>query len=622
MVTLEIISTGEEIDVEGTLTYVKQVADLGDITKAVASHSWTLNFPKTPRTTRIFKGLGLVGSRSRTPYERIQVAVKDNGLYVVENVYLVITGTEETYKGYLQEGISEFFNAVSSDVVSDVIDLSSLGHLNTVENIIASFSGNENYEYIIADYNGQKLEDISGTTNLNPFALSPSIKLEYLWEKIFEYYGWTYSGEINLAGKYMTYPNGIGYSSDGNFTLFEGSKDDYNSSPHNQGVRVVLPFNTQFINTAFVSTNQLNTIFTINQTGNYLLRVKLSGKTRLIHPFTTIELPIFFEVWQGITPVTPMLNTQDNSEEIEVQIIASAGSNVSVRATIPNFPGSNPCELRVEESYFKIETLGVQVIDFSEALIKYKVKDFVKEVMIRGGLTAFADAETKHIEFKNVAQRVTADVIDWSDKYLERISESYVYDGYAQNNFLKHKYNDENDSYNDGNLKVDNKNQPIEKELFRSQTYSPLEQLTEYKSAGQSFWVNNFKMFDVELKEDAETGELLADYKGLKDRFYVLEKITRNTPIRILGEEVLSFPVAKLTGSVYKDIAGEKYSLITAILDDSKVHNIKLKLNQYDFLSADLSKTYYFEQESAKYILNKLTYKSGEPSIGEFVMIK
>jgi len=269
-----------------------------------------------------------------------------------------------------------------------------------------------------------------------------------------------------------------------------------------------------------------------------------------------------------------------------------------------------------------IYQVGVQDINFSSALIKYDVKDFFKELMVRGALTSFTDIDNKNIDFISLDNRIDAPVIDFSDKYIRRKKESYLYESYAQNNLLKHKYDIEGDDYDDGNLIVDNENLEVEKILYEGKSYAPLEELVTYNgSVFPSYQVNNFKMFDIEIKEDTATGDLLATYKPLKNRFYFMESQQRNDDIRILGVLQSGFPIAKINAVSYKSIVGLEYSQINQLIERTKVHEIELALASFDVATLDLKKVYYCSQENAYYLLNNLKYVSGEYSVGEFILI-
>src|SRR5690606_28654917 len=426
MVTVRIDSTGEELDIIGSITFVKQVSDIGDITKATSSYTWQLSFPKSPRNVAILRGLGIAGSTSTIPYDKIVCQILYNGQTVEPNGNLIITETKDKeYVGHVKAGIIDFLQDVSNDKISDVIDLSDLNHLNTVANIINSFTANLPYKYIIAYYNGQRLADEAGITNLNPFALVPSISVEYLWNLIFEHYGWTYSGNFDLSDTWMTYPNAIEYSTDGNITVLDA---DYPAQQKTQeNVSITNP-TVNTIDTDFIASSASN--FTILQTGNYRIVANADGYSRYNTNtvFTPINRDLYYRLVISGQESTPWI-LADGDNPIDIQITAQENTIVAIhiRGSESGSPVWNLYSLNLNSAEISIETLGVQEIDFSAALIKLKVKDFFKEIMIRNALTPFVDVENKAIRFRPLDERLTAPQLDWTKKYVTKgRSEKYV----------------------------------------------------------------------------------------------------------------------------------------------------------------------------------------------------
>lgn len=218
--------------------------------------------------------------------------------------------------------------------------------------------------------------------------------------------------------------------------------------------------------------------------------------------------------------------------------------------------------------------------------------------------------------------RLDAPAIDFSDKYIKRKKESYLYNTYAKNNLLKHKYDIEGDDYDDGNLIVNNANLESEKTLFQGNTFAPLDEFVTYNGVvNAEYEVTNFKMFEIDIKEDTATGDLIAAYKPLKNRFYFMESEQRADSIRILGVLQVGFPIAKINAVSYKSIVGLKYQKISQLIERTKVHEIELALAPFHIATLDLKKRYYFTQEHAYYLLNNVRYVSGNKSIGEFILI-
>lgn len=622
MVTVRVDSNGRELDIKGDVTFVKQVSDIGDITKATSSYTWQLSFPKTPENTKTFQSLGIAGSNSLTPYSKIVCQILYNGFTIEPNGNLVITSSEDgEYKGHVKAGIIDFLQDISNDKISDVIDLSDLNHLNTVANIIDSFTAGLPYKYIIAYYNGQKLPDESGITNLNPFALVPSISIQYLWDLIFEHYGWTYSGNFDLTETWMTYPNAVVYdSSDPNIIL----SADYPFQVYSSGLQAAIRNATNtVIDTDFIQTSTSNTYdYVIQQSGNYRLKCTCNAKSTYTFGFgDTTQRNSAFRIFVSSESGQPFIEA-DGSNEYSIDITATEGTTIRVQVLAPNISGLSFQFTEVFDADLTVETLGVQEIDFSSALIKLKVKDFFKEIMIRNSLTPFVDVENKAIRFRPLDERLTAPKINWSSKYIKKgRSEKYIYNNYAQKNIIQHKYNDANEDWANGVLLVDNENQPEEKNLYNSFTYAPEEILVEYNGTNYpSYFVQNFKMFDVEVEQDPDTEELIANYKQLKDRFYFIRSEQRVDDIYVLGELAEEFPLA-VYSEVFADIVFDKYSNMNQLIDNAKIINIDLALSLVDVVMLDFYKRYYFEQEKAYFLLNNLSWKSGNISSGEFVKI-
>ena len=612
MVTVR-LNTGEILDISGKVTYVKKVSDIGDITKANSSFSWQITFPKTPNNVKIFQGLGISGNSSRIPYQKITCQILDNGVIIEPNGNLIITeSTKKEYKGHVKAGIIDFLQDISNDKISDIIDLSALGHLNTSTNIINTFYNDLPYKYIVAYYNGQQISNINGITNLNPFALVPSINVKYLWDKIFDYYGWSYSGNFDISDIWMTYPNAIGYSDTEAATVLQVT---YNPDSYLVDNPNVKPSNltVSYINPDFFSrmTPPNSFAFLVEESGTYNIKASLTGSVLSSNPLSP-DLPILWNIHVGgqYNPVV-----YESGEDLEITILAPAMTNIYIQVL------TNPYSrfVLITEGWLSVETRGIQPIDFSEALIKLKVKDFFKEVLFRNALTPFINVDDKHITFRTLDERLSAPKLDWSKKYAGRQSEKYVYENYSQENLVKHKYNDENQDYADGVIVVDNENQPTEKTLYQSFSYAPEQTFEEIKTNMNTYNVQNFRMFDVEIKID-ENDNMIADYKQLKDRFYFIKARTVNEQIYVGTDLATKFPLAEYS-EVFANIIDTKFANIGRVINDAKILDIDLVLSKMDILNMLFHRLYYFEQEKGYFLLNQLTWESGEISTGEFVKI-
>lgn len=658
MVTVQVIATGEILDViDGKITYVKQVAALGDITTANASYSWVFEIPKSPRNTKILENLGIVGDTSMKPYRKVYCRIIDNGTAINHNGLLNIKSVNHNYDAFIQEGIIDFYNDVQIDKIGEVIDLSLLRHQNTVTNIIASWDL-ETYRYIMADYKVPPLPEFeAGVTNLNPFGLAPSVNVKWLWDKIMAHYGWTYETSVDMSNLWMSYPFNLGFSGD-NVQL--RGKFFSNIAYAIQYVPPRDPIFPQdflmwFDNTlnedqdgAFVVGVNAYTK-KIVETGVYRITFLSGGHATFEDQFgRDYTTKYWTEVYVNGLPTNQSQNTKADSwlqEETTWEGILQIGDLVTLHQEIQLWEGEidrprdifgfdggiEPIQYRNVKIWYAItnwasfSTLGVQTVDFREALIKYLVKDFFKEIMVRYHLTAFADSGLKHIKFMTFDERINAPVLDWTGKYIKRESETYVYEDYGQNNLFTHKYNNDGDNYNDGNLKVNNENLDVSKTLYESQAYARADEITKWsESTIRQYYVNVFPMFEVEVSRD-ENGVLTGNWKGLSNRYYFMtsEKTRRDIPIYILNQLVTTgFPIAGVQNTDWIDIIKNRYNRSSVMLSDTRVHKISLQLSRVQVAALELDKRYYFEQENNYYLLDSLTYNNGENTSGEFVRIK
>ena len=127
-------------------------------------------------------------------------------------------------------------------------------------------------------------------------------------------------------------------------------------------------------------------------------------------------------------------------------------------------------------------------------------------------------------------------------------------------------------------------------------------------------------MFEVEVSE--EDGQLIGTYKHLKDRFFFVRYQPSSRDIYIDNVLAQNVPFVSINGTIFRDIVTSKYPDFFRMAFDAKVHEIEVTPALSDVLHLDLRKIYYFGQEAAFYILNKLTYNTGSPSKGEFLKIE
>src|SRR5690606_19331721 len=276
--------------------------------------------------------------------------------------------------------------------------------------------------------------------------------------------------------------------------------------------------------------------------------------------------------------------------------------------------------VEIDNAFLNIHYLVQGEVSFTQALIKYKLSDFTKEVMTREALTPFVDSINNNIEFLTLDERLGYEFVDWSHMYVKRTSETYLYRDYAQENYLRHRYSEDNQDFNDGVLSIDNLNLETEKTIYDSKSFSPSQQLSTFVDSGVEYKVPRLQMYDAQVENDE--GVITIEYEFLKDRFFFVKHVETNRDIYIDTNLVQNYPMVSTVGATFRDIAVSKYRSFRLMSNDAKVHRIDLAISLVDIVTLDLRKVVYFEQEANFYILNRLTYKTGEYSRAEFLRIE
>jgi hypothetical protein len=88
-----------------------------------------------------------------------------------------------------------------------------------------------------------------------------------------------------------------------------------------------------------------------------------------------------------------------------------------------------------------------------------------------------------------------------------------IYGDYAQKNLMQYKYNDDNATYNDGSILINNQNIADSKVIIKSKLYSP--DLDLSNNIGWSSKI--YKLWNKEIKDTTTI-----NYKVLENRFYLM----------------------------------------------------------------------------------------------------
>lgn len=658
MVGVKLNGQSIDLDENANVRITLQVSDIADISTVNATYSSQFTAPITPNNIEQLDYLGLVGDGSRKPYELIGAEVDVDGVTVLTNGILNINKTTDSYSLNIQEGIVSFFKVLEGLEFGSGVDVSELNHVKNLDTVSDSFD-NPYYKYLIGDYGGQTnyRETPFDPFKVNIDYLVPSAKVSYLFDKLVETAGYTWSGffknKSDFTDAYITYPKPNSETVEENVLKLD--KPDTAGKFWQSGSRFRFlyqnasnPWIVENIDMSHASVLplplQLNKI-RINQSGNYSLNIDLSWMAtyklhRSLMSFEFVDTVVLFvkkngtEIMRVESGEPAMLNTPlQEGDEITFDIYSLTKQEVLLSNGYPpnwtavlfeSVTDSNFSSLKVELNLINFEDTS-----FADGFQDFKPTDLAKEIMIRFGAVPFVDNISRHIEFKSIDSLIDYEkegFQDWTQVVAERKSESYTIGKYGQRNFYRHKYNFEGDDYADGFFDIDNKNLDAQVNIWESKIYAQNQTLSNVRLLAGLLTVTPTPLWEVEVKDN--NGEPEISYKGLSNRFYWVKSKWDNRTVAIgsvyLGDVriVHGFPAIE-TGQTNYDYFIPKYNQGNmTLLNDVRVHEFTATLDIVKLVNIDFSKPIYIGQEASYYKLNRVIFEGDKPATIEAIKIK
>ena len=640
MVQIQYLGQFLDIKENEKVTYTIQVQDLADVSSVASSVTTSFKLPKTKNNYEALKSLSLPGDTSNLPYLKNVCKLYNFGTTLIDNGWLKINNSdEESFNVNIENGIIDFFKAIEGKTIGNDLDLSDTNHNKDLITVINSFERND-YTYIIADYNGLNTYLKGGVNYINVDYLVPSLNSKYIWDKIFNSIGYTYSGSVfnseSFTNLWITYPKAPPTKSDDEQLpdpVLRFSSNKTNNIVYTEDYdNLIIEFDLENIvlNEVLFNSNKI----TIQSTGTYSLDSIFYGYADYIvednwgYPVGSERS--YFRPALLINGVLNKYNSQINSVNLR------SGDVVEIICHWYDIDGgyiNGIRELKFDSYNIKLTQISQSIIDFGKEFLDISIAEYVKEIMMRFALTPFIDVESKHIKFLTLSERInTNNVKDWTDKFVKRNEENYIYKDYAQRNWLKHKYNDENATFNNGFLSVINQTLQPQKDLYSSKFYSFNNEITSFYDS--DFTNNSFPIWNREIKETINndttppTKTYDVNYKGLSNRFYFIRRKILPKTINIgsqllrIEETANNVAIVDTKNLSYSD-AVNNYKDFVKVLNDTRIHEIELFLNINDLLDLDLESLYYFSQENQYYILNRITIDlTNNINKAEFIRVK
>lgn len=583
-----------------------QVNDILTLSNRQSNYTNTFSIKKTDVNKQIFQYLGVVGSTSILPYRKNECYLyTDDGECLVYKGWAVIQSTDKDYKINIYDGNIDLYKAIENKSLGD-LDLTEINHTKNLATVVNSFTANLNYKYIVADYNGLM---VYNNNRINIDYLVPSAKVSYLWNKIFDTYGFTYEGSVfntvNFTNLWLSYPKFLPLSSQVTpTTIFQGSTIETTDDV------TILPFRFD----QSVTTDTIQDVnkqeFIIQTQGLYdILLTDIGGGQLSIYE----DLQDGQGAFLGIAPASVFKNNLFVGFADTTLTLNLLPGDVITCAF--SFPNGLPIQYDifyegVFEYSLNIKEYQGATVSFTDELKDFNTKDFISEILNRFGLTPFKDKYSNHYKFLTLQELLQNNqVVDWSreqNKFVEKISEKYIFGSYAQENKFTYKYNDQEDEYYNSQILIDNVNLPDNKVVVNSRIYAPDKDRTNLV---HNLFTNVYRMWTKEIKEDGTI-----NYKGLSKRYYFMREASHTfTTLTDIGSESLgahqaitTIPVESFFNLRMEDVVREYYNNISQILNYSKLIEASIYLSENDITAIDFSKLYWIKQLSSYFLLNKV----------------
>ena len=611
------------------ISLTKQVDDIAVLSTRQTNFSKQLKVKRTATNEEALDYLGVVGNDSNIPYQKNDATLLDaeSGDFIIYKGWAIIKSRDDDYYVIaLYDGIIDFYKAIDNKKMSD-LDLTEINHFRTITTIQDSILNDLPYKYIIADYNGGGT--ILNNPTINADYLIPAVSIPWLFAKIFETFGFTFSGEVfnydDYKDLWLTYPKGTTVGLDQTTPLLDVS-----------GTNIIY-----FGGITLIQLDLTNYLLTAGQIAytpqdNYEYYICPSeGQIRISYHTYRYEATYIYggqgQEHEENTITCDLIVENRRTGDLhnvafnqELYIAVQEGDELYFYTFAPyssNWGGY--ADYVIGGGYFTLDLYQGEAIDFKEAFDKLLIKDFINEILWLFCLTPFKNKYTNNISFLTFNERILIpNTVDWSKKFLRLKSEKYIYGSYGKQNALRHKYNASNADYNDAFFSINNENLKDFSTVIQSKFYTS-EYLKEITVDNRS--VRTYKLWDKEIKDNSAV-----KYKALDNRFYFIKytDTVLTNPITIsssaLGASAnfSSLPLERNDGLTFSDIKRKWYSKLGYVLNKTKVLEVIMNMNKHEFQNIDFTEKMYIEQLGGSFIVNKVSnFVPNKPTTVEVLKI-
>lgn len=615
-----------------------QIASLLNLSDRQVSFSDSFTIPKTERNIAIMDGYGIESSRSNVPYRINRVTYIRNGIQQFANENAIVRETNNGYviNIYFQNNV--LFETIEGRTISELIpqsfnyDLTEANFINRVQNT------SQPVQHIIANFGAQ-----TDTTIITDYQI-PSVRVSYLWNKIFADNGFTYlyrgRGQSNRFNPFVSKD-----FTDGFITLDKGLNDRVEvSEPERQidaisnftydfsqyvgeGILGVPTFNIPFQVFAGIPLNVTNNTFQgittlgINPSGDNIAsynilqfnddnfyRIRFFGNVFGV----TLQDVTLEMVVNGVPQEITDISNGQNEIDYDERFFFSGGTQIYFRYRIISENSSQTLALN-QFINFEIDVDNqFKRINFAEYFQNFTQKDFIKAICNKFGLIfiqkgpryefiTYKELLTPFARYSNLNAFEPRNFVfeDWSDKFVILIRRKpKLSNNWYQRNNLKYQYNDPEDTFANAQFQINNTTLEVEGDVLISPFNAPE---TSVFTLGQRR-LKRMPLYELEDEGvKAKTSRpYLHNFTETQGQFqYKREGGELNT---YTG----TFRVADFRGLSYIELYNKWINGIEAVLNRTELVECEIALSEIDIVQIDWFKLKYIKQLGGFYYLSKI----------------
>lgn len=594
-----------------------QINDLAELRDRQLNYTNRFTIPPTPENIKVMNYLNTPGNNSSKPYVKVPARFVAQGIELMAEGYANVK--KSSSKGYdvnIYDGNASLYETLKGKRLSQ-LNWTDLNHYLNLATYKASLTNTEGYIYALGNFG------VSGLSTINIERQAPSVFIKTIWDKIFSDAGFTYEGDIfsdsNFTSEVITPTKGYTPDNTGETETSLGSVQS-NTVSRNETQTDPVFYEDKFgisssggLTQSFISNNGIDIAF------DGILKLDIASTHTLTNGYATISikkngsniLAIGLEDGSSINKNTEYNIIVENGDRLEFFL-----SSGTIEPSDPEFEFYQinvGCSFNIDLD----EISGGQFIDFSNIMPDTSQIDFVKDVMQSYGLMFQTKRKSKHYIFKDIESllndRSTAE--DWSNKILDIGSESYKFGSYAQENYMRYKYEEDvEEPTHDGRLDIDNENLQTEKTLFTSL----------YVISKQQGTKNGEPIYLVPIWELDDDNVTVNNIESAMRKFRVnrVNGSFNFSKTGVAGSDSFSgdIPYLSLVNLDYDFYIGNYYPALNRALDRQNIRTSILNLSIVDIYNLDFFKLKYIKQLGQYFYLNKVSnYVVGKPVQCEFV---